>query len=131
VCPADRVGPVEVYQVNHHGLDVSSNPVLVKTLAPTVAVMNNGPRKGAMTEVCATLRSTPSIKAWYQVHRNVQNPTNNPPEEFIANLPDKCEAHYIKMSVDPSGKSYTFAIPANGHRATYQTKSSQDPLKTK
>ena len=125
VCPTDRVGQVDVYQVNHHGLDVSSNPVLVKTLAPTVAVMNNGPRKGAMTEVCATLRSTSSIKAWYQVHRNVQNATNNPPEEFIANLPDKCEAHYIKMSVDPSGKSYTFNIPGNGHRATYQTRTKQ------
>ena len=123
VCPTDRVGQVDVYQVNHHGLDVSSNPLLVKTLSPTVAVMNNGPRKGAMTEVCATLRSTPSIKAWYQVHRNVQAATNNPPDEFIANLPDKCEAHYIKMSVDPSGKSYTISIPANNHRATYQTKS--------
>jgi competence protein ComEC len=122
VCPTDRVGQVDVYQVNHHGLDVSSNPVLVKTLAPTVAVMNNGPRKGAMTEVCDTLRSTSSIKARYQVHRNVQNSTNNPPEEFIANLPDKCEGHYIKMSVDPSGKSYTFNIPGNGHRATYQTR---------
>jgi len=122
VCPADRVGQVDVYQVNHHGLDASSNPVLVKTLSPTVAVMNNGPRKGAMTEVCATLRSTPSIKASYQVHRNVQNATNNPPEEFIANIPDRCEGHYIKMSVEPSGKSYTFTIPANGHRATYQTR---------
>ena len=122
VCPTDRVGQVDVYQVNHHGLDVSSNPVLVKTLAPTIAVMNNGPRKGAMAEVCATLRSTPSIKTWYQLHRNVQSATNNPPEEFIANLPDKCEGHYIKMSVDPSGKSYTVNIPGNSHRATYQTR---------
>lgn len=121
VCPNDRVGQVDVYQVNHHGLDVSSNPVLVKILSPTVAVMNNGPRKGAMTEVCGTIRGTPSIKAWYQVHKNVQNAANNPPEEFIANVPDKCEGHYLKMSVDRTGKSYTFTISANGHRATYQT----------
>jgi hypothetical protein len=120
VCPIDRVGKVDVYQVNHHGLDVSSNPILVQTLAPNVAVMNNGPRKGAMSEVCATLKKTSSIKAWYQVHKNVQNAANNPPDEFIANLPDKCEGHYIKMSVDPSGKSYTFTIPSNGHRATYE-----------
>lgn len=127
VCPSDRVGQVDVYQVNHHGLDVSSNPLLVKTLAPTVAVMNNGPRKGAMDQVCATLKSTPSIKAWYQVHRNVQNAANNPPEEFIANLPDKCDAHYIKMSVEASGKSYTFSIPSNGHRATYPTRAKRSP----
>jgi competence protein ComEC len=121
VCPNDRVGQVDVYQVNHHGLDVSSNPLLVKTLSPTLAVMNNGPRKGAMSEVCATLRNTPSIKAWYQVHKNVQAATNNPPDEFIANLPEKCEGHYIKMSVGASGKSYTVEIPGNRHRAAYQT----------
>ena len=125
VCPINRVGEVDVYQVNHHGLDQSSNPILVRSLAPTIAVMNNGARKGAMTEVCSTLKSTPSLKAWYQVHKNVQDSANNPPEEFIANVPDKCQGNYIKMSVDSSGKSYIVTIPSNGHRSAYQTKSAK------
>ena len=41
----------------------------------------------------------------------------------IANLEEKCEANYIKLSVAPDGKSYTVSIPATGHKRTYRTKS--------
>lgn len=123
VCPVNRVGDVDVYQVNHHGLDVSNNPLLVRSLSPTISVMNNGTTKGCGAETFATLKSAPSIKAMYQMHRNLRaDSENNTANEYIANLEKECRANYIKLSVDPSGKTYTVNIPANGHKRAYQTK---------
>jgi len=59
----------------------------------------------------------------YQVHKNLRkDKDNNTADEFIANLERDCPANYIKLSVDPTGKSYTVTIPANGHKRTYQTR---------
>ena len=124
VCPKNLIGEVDVYQVTHHGLDSSNNPVLLNSVKPTVSIMNNGVTKGCLPEVFANLKACNSIQAMYQVHKNMRDDgsVNNAPDEYIANLKEKCEANFIKLSVAESGEEYTVSIPANKHSRTYKTK---------
>lgn len=127
VTPFNRVGPVDVYQVNHHGRDDSNNPVLIHSLAPTVSVMNNGVRKGTSQTAVDGLKSSPGIQAMYQLHKNLrpEDPQNNTTDDLIANFDadqNQCAGHFIKLAVAPDGKSYTVTIPAHGHSRTFETR---------
>ena len=123
VCPVNLVGKVDVYQVTHHGLDVSNNPVVVKSLAPTVAVFGNGPRKGAEPGSWETIKSTDSIQGIFFVHKSLSPKGPNAPDEFFANLKtgDEDQGNFIKLSTDPAANTYTASIPANGHEWHFQT----------
>jgi competence protein ComEC len=116
VCPADRVGRVDLYQVTHHGLDTSNNVVLLKTLQPTVAVMNNGPSKGGSAEVVKNLKALPSLQALYASHRNVATaPDDNPAPELTANLEATPDAgHSIVAAVDAAARSFTVTNARTG-----------------
>lgn len=129
VTPYNLAGKVDVYQTNHHGLEVSNHPVLVQSLEPTVVVMNNGPKKGGQPGSFAAIRSAKSVQALYQVHQSFNVPAeDNAAHAHIANHenltgPDaaKCPANLIKMSVAADGKSYTVSVPSTGHSKTYPT----------
>lgn len=126
VHPFDLVGEVDVYQVTHHGLASSNNPVVLQTIKPTVAIMNNGHKKGCAPEVFGNLTATKSLEAIYQLHKNLRpdGTVNNVADKFIANYEsaENCKGHFIKLSVAPSGKDYTVSIPAHGHERTFKTK---------
>jgi beta-lactamase superfamily II metal-dependent hydrolase len=125
VCPRDRVGgPVDLYQTDHHASDSSNNPVLLRTLSPTVVVVNNGPRKGGEAATLRALGSQKGIRAVYQMHKSLRVPAFNTSPDRIANQEEDCSAFFIKLSVDPSGRSYTMWVPPTGHRQTYATRTS-------
>jgi arylsulfatase len=122
-CPGNLVGPVDVFQVNHHGLDLSNHPALVEALGPRVAVVNNGPRKGGEARTFATLKGAPGLEAVFQLHRNVRvAERENAPWAFIANDEEACHADFIKLSVERTGKAYAVAVPAKGTRRAYATR---------
>jgi competence protein ComEC len=123
VCPFDHVGKVDVYQVAHHGMDISNNPLLLATLSPTVSVMDNGPHKGGSADTLKRLRATPSIKTIFQLHRDLRGGYEfNTDDKYIANLQEHCAANWIKCSVTADG-SYTISIPATAYSEVHRTNS--------
>jgi competence protein ComEC len=124
ICPDNEIGEVDLYQTTHHGGNINNDPALLRSLRPTVAVMINGPRKGGHPDTVKWLRETPSFRALYQLHRNVQTSAEqNTPVEFIANLdehPD--EAHMITVSVDTVKSSFTVTNRRTKESRSYQFK---------
>jgi len=122
VCPENLVGQVDIYDVNHHGLDASNNPLLVQALAPTVAIMSNGTSKGCGPETFALLKRTSSLQAIYQTHRNLRAEKDNTEPKHIANLEKDCAANYIKVTVAAEARSYAVSIPGRQESRVFETR---------
>jgi len=123
ICPKNLIGKVDAYQVSHHGLDISNLPALLKAVEPTVAVMNNGARKGGSKAVYGWFKDVPSLKDVWQLHKNAAAGAENVPAELIANDEAPCTVgRFVKLTVDPSGRSYIVEIPAKGVKREYKTK---------
>jgi beta-lactamase superfamily II metal-dependent hydrolase len=123
VCPKDLIGTVDLFQVNHHGAANSNNPALVRSLKPRVAIIDNGPRKGGEAKTYATLKSVREVEAIYQLHKNLATSWNeNTASTYIANDDEKCQGEFIKVSVNPNGRSYRVEIPGKKIASTYQVR---------
>lgn len=124
VCPANHIGEIDLYQVTHHGINTSNDPVLLQSIRPTVAIMNNGPKKGGHPETVKWLQALPSLKALYQLHRNVESAAEqNAPPAFIANLDEQPDAaNMITVSVDGTKRTFTVTNGRTKEGRSYQFK---------
>ena len=124
VCPVNRVGTVDLFQISHHGLDSSNNPVLIESIRPRVVVINNAPGKGAEPETMKTLMGVGGIETIWQVHRNLRTgPELNTQPRFIAN-PEGEAGQFIKASVQTDG-TFSVQIGREGTLESYPGNSSK------
>lgn len=100
-CPTDRLGPVDVYLVSHHGGADASDPSLFAAITPRVAILNNGATKGGAPATSKTLRASSGTETW-QLHRSEAQDAENFPDDRIANL-SEATAHWIKISARDDG----------------------------
>lgn len=103
MCPNNPIGTIDLFMVSYHGGDPANSPALIHALKPRVTIMNNGARKMGSPSVLKTIQSSAGLEAAYQLHWSVNAPDDNPPEEFIANLQNSDDGHWIKVSAKKNG----------------------------
>ncbi len=149
MCPTNRLGTVDLFIVSHHGQAISNSEVLMHALAPRVAIMNNGTRKGGQPDAMKVMFSSPGLEDLWQIHFSLLSGQEyTVPGMFIANGVDEQPtaipiaatpapapgpgatpppahngaAYWIKVSAREDG-SFTVTNTRNGFAKTYAAKS--------
>ncbi len=104
MCPANRIGKVDVLVVSHHGFEQSNSPALVDAVQPRVAVMDNGARKGGSKATFETIAKIPGGTALWQLHYSEEAGSANAPEKFLANLKGPDGGHGLVLTVSRQGE---------------------------
>jgi competence protein ComEC len=122
VCPENKLGNVDLFLTTHHGTDTSNPQAIVHALAPRVAVMNNGAKKGGGVKSWQTVKTSPGLEDLWQLHFTVANGKDaNVADSFIANLSEACDGQHIKVSAMNDG-SFTVLNSRNKYSKTYAAK---------
>jgi beta-lactamase superfamily II metal-dependent hydrolase len=148
MCPVNRLGIVDLFIVSHHGQAISNSEVLMHALAPRVAIMNNGTRKGGQPEAMKVMFSSPGLEDLWQIHFSLLSGQEyTVPGMFIANGVDdqpaalpiaatpaptpgpgatpppahNGPAYWIKVSAREDG-SFTVTNTRNGFSKTYSAR---------
>jgi competence protein ComEC len=104
MCPDNQLGKVDLLVVSHHGWYQSSSPALVDAIDPSVAIMDNGEKKGGSIAVLDTVRHAPGLEALWQLHYSDEGGAiHNTAAEYIANLDGPDAGHDIEVTADRDG----------------------------
>ena len=140
MCPANKVGTIDMYLVSHHGSETSGSPSLVYAMRPRAAVMNDGAGKGGAPQTFQILKNSPGLEDLWQNHYSIAAGDQNRPEPLIANLEPRAlsaksasgqpaapvhmgPASWTKISAFENG-TFTITNSRNGLNKTYAVRGS-------
>jgi competence protein ComEC len=120
VCPRDKVGPVDLFFVSNHGTHLNNSPALLHALAPRVAIVGNGAKKGADVETYETVSHSPRLLRLWQLHfAERAGAGHNVAEAYIANPGSASDTHAsLEVAVARQG-SFTVTNDRTGFAETY------------
>ncbi len=109
VCPINKLGAVDIYIVSHHGWYQSSSPAFLNAIAPRVAIMDNGAKKGGTPSAWDIIEKSPRLENLWQLHFSEEGgAAHNVAAEFIANPEGPDAANYLELTAWPDGSFEVF-----------------------
>jgi competence protein ComEC len=109
VCPANKLGAVDVFVVSHHGSAPSNSPALLAAISPRIAIMDNGAAKGGAPTAWDTVKNSPRLEDLWQLHFSSEGgAAHNSADALIANPAGSDAGNYLKVSVWADGNLEVF-----------------------
>ena len=109
MCPVNKIGKVDIYIVSHHGWQQSGSPALVHGIAPRVAIMDNGAKKGGSPSAWDIVKSSPRLEDLWQLHFSEEGGSAyNVAPESIANPDGPDAGNYLELTAKTDGSFDVF-----------------------
>ena len=109
VCPKNKLGLIDIYIVSHHGWYQSGSPAFLNAIAPRVAIMDNGAKKGGSPSAWDIIEKSPRLENLWQLHFSEEGgAAHNVAPEFIANPEGPDAANDLELTAWPDGSFEVF-----------------------
>lgn len=109
MCPINKIGAVDIYVASHHGTASSGTAVLVHAIAPRVAIMDNGEKKGGAPTAWDVIEKSPGLEDLWQLHYSEEGgDAHNVAAPFLANVTGPDMGNYLKVTAAADGSFAVF-----------------------
>ncbi|PWU09985.1 MAG: MBL fold metallo-hydrolase [Terriglobia bacterium] len=120
VCPANKIGTVDVLVASHHMGTAASTPEFLQVIHPKVAIANNGPRKGGDPRAWQRVHDTAGLLDVWQLHYALgAGKEHNSADTFLANIDEICQGKWLRLNAEKDG-SFTVSNSRNRYEKSYK-----------